>query len=78
MSQKITQPPCATTTAFAMILVFQRCIGSQNERQRRKKEGLDDKRKTPHNLASLLLTNTTLRKVQQGSTEHGSLTINSR
>ena len=26
-----------------------------------KKEGLDDKRKTPHNLASLLLTNTTLR-----------------
>jgi hypothetical protein len=35
----------------------------------RKKEGLDDKRKTPHNLASLLLTNTTLRTVQQGSTE---------
>ena len=26
-----------------------------------KKEGLDDKRRTPHNLASLLLTNTTLR-----------------
>ncbi|WP_281911141.1 hypothetical protein [Massilia varians] len=36
-----------------------------------KKEGLDDKRRTPHNLASLLLTNTTLRKVQQGSTENG-------
>jgi hypothetical protein len=33
----------------------------KTKRQRKKKEGLDDKRKTPHNLASLLLTNTTLR-----------------
>ncbi|WP_231570097.1 hypothetical protein, partial [Sporocytophaga myxococcoides] len=41
-------------------------------------EGVDEKRETLHTLTSLLLTNTTLRTVQQGSTEQGSLTINSR
>jgi hypothetical protein len=41
-------------------------------------EGVDDDQETLHNLIPLLLTNTTLRTVQQGSTEHGSLTINSR
>jgi hypothetical protein len=32
-------------------------------------EGVDDDQETLHNLIPLLLTNTTLRKVQQGSTE---------
>jgi hypothetical protein len=48
--------------------------GSENEG----KEGVDGLSETLHNLASLLLTNTTLRQTQQGSTEYGSLTINSR
>jgi hypothetical protein len=43
-----------------------------------KQKEVDDERETLHNLASLLLTNTTIRRTQQGSTEHGSLTINSR
>ena len=43
----------------------------------KEKEGLDDERKTPHNLASLLLTNTTLRS-DSGRRNIGSLTINSR
>ncbi|WP_267873425.1 hypothetical protein [Massilia sp. KIM] len=33
---------------------------------------VDEERKTPHNLASLLLTNTTLRQ-QRGKTEHEAL-----
>ena len=37
---------------------------------RRSKQGVDEKRETLHNLIPLLLTNTTLRTVQQGSTEH--------
>ena len=41
-------------------------------------EGVDELGETLHTLASLLLTNTTLRRVQQGSTEYRSLTINSR
>jgi hypothetical protein len=53
---------------------FQRVV---SERHEAKKE-VDDERETLHNLASLLLTNTTIRRTQQGSTEHGSLTINSR
>jgi hypothetical protein len=44
----------------------------------RSERGVDEKRETLHNLTSLLLTNTTLRQTQQGSTEYGSLTINSR
>jgi hypothetical protein len=43
-----------------------------------KNEGVDEASETLHNLSSLLLTNTTIRRTQQGSTEHGSLTINSR
>jgi hypothetical protein len=39
---------------------------------------VDELSKTLHNLSSLLLTNKTIRAVQQGSTEHSSLTINSR
>jgi hypothetical protein len=69
MSQKPTPGTCATAIGFAIVCLFRRCFDSQNERQRKKKQGLDDERKTPHNLASLLLTNTTLRTVQQGSTE---------
>jgi len=46
--------------------------------QRSRKKEVDDERETLHNLSSLLLTNKTIRKAQQGSTEHGSLTINSR
>jgi hypothetical protein len=42
------------------------------------KEGVDELSKTLHNLSSLLLTNKTIRRTQQGSTEYGSLTINSR
>jgi hypothetical protein len=34
------------------------------------KEGVDEQRKTPHNLAPLLLTNKTIRTMQQGSNEH--------
>jgi len=61
MSQKLTLPTCAKVAGFAMIRVFRSCFDSQNETTAKEKEGLDDKRKTPHNLASLLLTNTTLR-----------------
>jgi hypothetical protein len=35
---------------------------------KRKKE-VDEKRETLHNLISLLLTNKTIRRIQQGSTE---------
>jgi hypothetical protein len=42
------------------------------------KKEVDDERETLHNLTSLLLTNTTIREAQQGSTKYGSLTINSR
>jgi hypothetical protein len=45
---------------------------------RRSKKEVDDEREMLHNLTSLLLTNKTIRQAQQGSTEHGSLTINSR
>jgi hypothetical protein len=41
-------------------------------------EGVDEKRETRHNLIPLLLTNKTIRRTQQSSTEHSSLTINSR
>jgi hypothetical protein len=44
-------------------------IAASKQRQR-KRQGVDELRETLHNLASLLLTNTTLRTVQQGSTEH--------
>jgi hypothetical protein len=43
-----------------------------------KNDGVDELSETLHNLSSLLLTNTTIRRTQQGNTEHGSLTINSR
>jgi hypothetical protein len=39
---------------------------------------VDEQRETLHNLSSLLLTNKTIRRIQQGSTEQSSLTINSR
>jgi hypothetical protein len=42
------------------------------------KEEVDELSETLHNLTSLLLTNTTIRGVQQGSTGYRSLTINSR
>jgi hypothetical protein len=48
-----------------------------SERDRKRKE-VDDVSETLHNLTSLLLTNKTIRRAQQGSTEYGSLTINSR
>jgi hypothetical protein len=41
-------------------------------------EEVDELSETLHNLTSLLLTNKTIRRAQQGSTEYGSLTINSR
>jgi hypothetical protein len=41
-------------------------------------DAVDEYFETLHNLSSLLLTNKTIRRTQQGSTEHGSLTINSR
>jgi hypothetical protein len=34
------------------------------------KEGVDEQGKTSHNLTPLLLTNKTIRGMQQGSTEH--------
>jgi hypothetical protein len=34
------------------------------------KDGVDELSETLHNLTSLLLTNTTIRKMQQGSNEH--------
>jgi hypothetical protein len=34
------------------------------------KKEVDDERETLHNLASLLLTNKTIRRIQQGSTEY--------
>jgi hypothetical protein len=48
-----------------------------SERDRKRKE-VDEVSETLHNLTSLLLTNKTIRRAQQGSTEYGSLTINSR
>jgi hypothetical protein len=44
----------------------------------KKKQGVDELSETLHNLIPLLLTNKTIRRRQQGSTEHSSLTINSR
>jgi hypothetical protein len=42
------------------------------------KEGVDEVSETLHTRIPLLLTNKTIRQAQQGSTEYGSLTINSR
>jgi hypothetical protein len=42
------------------------------------KKEVDEYRETLHNLSSLLLTNKTIRRTQQGSTEQSSLKINSR
>jgi len=42
------------------------------------KKEVDEHRETLHNLTSLLLTNKTIRGMQQGSTGYRSLTINSR
>jgi hypothetical protein len=44
----------------------------------KKNRGVDELSETLHNLTSLLLTNKTIRRTQQGSAEHSSLTINSR
>jgi hypothetical protein len=43
-----------------------------------KEKEVDEQSETLHNLTSLLLTNKTIRKAQQGSTRFGSLKINSR
>jgi hypothetical protein len=59
---------------FKQLRQFDRVV---SERHDAKKE-VDEHRETLHNLASLLLTNKTIRRTQQGSTEHSSLTINSR
>jgi hypothetical protein len=44
----------------------------------KKNRGVDELGETLHNLIPLLLTNKTIRRMQQGSTEQSSLTINSR
>ena len=44
---------------------------SAEKSEAKRNEGVDEKRKTLHTLFPLLLTNTTLRTVQQGSTENG-------
>jgi hypothetical protein len=44
----------------------------------KKNRGVDELSETLHNLIPLLLTNKTIRRTQQGSTEQSSLTINSR
>jgi hypothetical protein len=43
-----------------------------------KQKGVDDHRETLHNLASLLLTNTTIRKRSKAVPDKSSLKINSR
>jgi hypothetical protein len=42
------------------------------------KDGVDELSEALHNLTPLLLTNTTIRRMQPGSTEQSSLKINSR
>jgi len=54
---------------FVIVLLLRRRRSFLKQRSEGK-ERVDEERKTPHNLASLLLTNTTLRTVQQGSTEY--------
>jgi hypothetical protein len=44
-----------------------------NAEAKRRKERVDELSETLHNLTPLLLTNTTLRTVQQGSTEYEAL-----
>jgi hypothetical protein len=70
---------CASAPCFAIVrvLLLQRSKSNRLKRTAEKDE-VDDERETLHNLTSLLLTNKTIRRAQQGSTEHGSLTINSR
>ncbi|WP_460826054.1 hypothetical protein [Massilia terrae] len=59
--------PCGTPRGFAMIrLRFDE--GRFKNLKRSEKKEVDDHRETLHNLASLLLTNTTIRETQQGST----------
>jgi hypothetical protein len=63
--------------AIVRVLLLQRSKSNRLKRTAEKDE-VDDERELLHNLTSLLLTNKTIRRAQQGSTEHGSLTINSR
>jgi hypothetical protein len=49
-----------------------------SERFDREQKEVDDDRETPDNLASLLLTNTTIRKRSKAVPNTRSLTINSR
>ncbi|QOY95156.1 hypothetical protein IM543_04510 [Massilia sp. UMI-21] len=67
-ASSVTVRPLPTSTKFA-IVSFLRCTALLFKQRQRKRQGVDELSEALHNLASLLLTNTTLRTVQQGSTE---------
>jgi hypothetical protein len=88
--KKAVCTPCAFPCQFVIVrvLLLQRTksltesisYAYQNDQVEcaTEKRGVDELSGTLHNLIPLLLTNKTIRRTQQGSTEHGSLTINSR
>jgi hypothetical protein len=61
-----------------VLVSFFPSLKTRRFRKEAKKKEVDELNKTLHTLSSLLLTNTTIRKAQQGSTRFGSLKINSR
>jgi hypothetical protein len=75
----MAQASCMNRFWFAIVrvLLLQRSKSNRLKRTAEKDE-VDELSETRHNLTSLLLTNKTIRRAQQGSTEQSSLTINSR